>query len=304
MNRMIITREKEIGKGELSKMKAKKILITAVIATVAVIVLAGIAAASAGNVVSDWLTGEIVSLNEGGLKLADSENQEVYFEKSQEQNFDNPEAQFNKGLPYKFKTALAEGHVYQYEMFMNEDRLHDYRFLHAFSKTELEDAEFTEDYSRIVIQGNTYVIKWGYPGELNEIDRELPDMEEWTVILRVFTEENWKEGFEIYAREVFEGTRERIVFPIYEGRAAIYSNEDESFIRDLTEEEIRSAEISENGLFVRIGKEIYITTLRFDEDFQNVEEVRLKPQEGYKGDAGFQNPEEYKFFTIDEWMEG
>lgn len=57
--------------------------------------IAGAAVASAVNVVSDWLNRKIVSQNEGGLKLADPEVQEISAEVKQKQNSDDPEAQFS-----------------------------------------------------------------------------------------------------------------------------------------------------------------------------------------------------------------
>ena len=277
-------------------MKKKKIIITTAVLLVAIFLITVVVIAGTRNSAADYLNDKIVSQREDGMALIPEGTK-------QEEKEDDLAAQFNRELIYKYDTALSCGYVFQYEMFMNENMVKDYRFIRAFSDEELAGASFTDDYSHIIIGGESYVIKWGYPGQFRQADDNLLELDERTVILRVFTEENWKEGSEIFAREVFEGTKKNVVIPISEGRASFFSNEDDSFIRSITDEEISNAKISENGVFVDIKGDLYIVTYLFNESVTEVLEIRLRSREGYKGDAGFLNPDNYRFFTIDEWLE-
>ena len=273
-------------------MRKRKIALIISASFAAILLLTAAVSASIENIAENWLINKVVEQNKGGISIEKNKNEA------------DPEKKAYQALPPKYKKALESNYIYLYEMYADENNNHAYRYVRAFSEEELKDATFSDDYSRIIIQNKPYIIKWGYPGQLREEDDRLPEMDEWTVILRVFTEENWEKGNEIFAKEIFEGIKREVIIPISEGRAAIYSNEDESLIRTITDEEISIAKVSENGVFVIIDEATYIVNYSFNEDFTIVEEIRLRPRDGYKGDAGFQNPDDYKFFTISEWLEG
>lgn len=275
-------------------MKKKTALLITITVLVAVL-LGSAVVAGTGSPAEEHLNNKIVSQNRDGLRIINEQLEK-------ESDTSDTEAQFIKRLPEKFGNAVLNGYVYQYEMFLNNQMFHDYRFIRAFTEEELKEASFTDDYSRIVIQNETYVIQWGYPGQLPADDGNLPEMDEWTVILRVYTEDNWREGSEIFAKEVYEGNKRDVIIPISEGRASIYSNEDESFIRKLTDSEIAAAKISENGVFVNINGDLFIVTYQFNDDFTEVLEIKLRPRDGYNGDAGALDPGEYQYFTIEEWL--
>ncbi|MBQ9814333.1 MAG: hypothetical protein IJM53_01435 [Lachnospiraceae bacterium] len=109
--------------------------------------IAGVVAASTRNKAEDAINDTIVSRSEDGVKLIDEE---------QNGEKDELEEQFNKELISKYKNALSEGNIFLYEMVLNSDNLHDYRFIRSFTAEELDGATFSSDYSRIIIQGETH----------------------------------------------------------------------------------------------------------------------------------------------------
>ena len=47
---------------------------------------------------------------------------------------------------------------------------------------------------------------------------------------------------------------------------------------------------------------MYVVTYQFNDTFTEVTEIQLRPYDGYKGDAGFLNPDDYQYFSINEWL--
>ena len=249
------------------------------------------------NIVAKHLNEEIVTRNEDGIPLVHDEEEE----------HDDLEQQFDRSMIRNYNLALEKGYIFQYEEFLNEEMVHDYRFIKAFTADELENAEFSNDYSRIYINGEPYVIKWGYTGEHRLFSPEegelFPELlkDDFTVILRVFTEENWKEGREAFAREIFEGVKRDTIIPIVEGDVCIINNEDSS-ARDLTEEELNKMSINSNGTFAKIEDVYYVVTYDWNQETSSSDGIILRPLEGYPGDAQFVDPEKYPYFTIEDWM--
>lgn len=201
------------------------------------------------------------------------------------------------------KEALNAGYVYQFEKIeeYNEEwgvPLHGYRFVKAFSSEELDGAQFNDDYTWINIQGEDYFIMRNYIGDFRELDQNLPELEEWTSVLRVFSKENYENWPKIMADESTEYMKKFLAQPIYEGKVALYSNEDRSLIRTFTEDECHNAEISENFQVVRIAGELYMVTYIPEENGIDTKEIRLYPPEGYGGDAKTGGIDQLQFYTM------
>ena len=182
-------------------------------------------------------------------------------------------------------------------MYLNEENLHEYRFVRVFDSDELEKAFFKDDYSKLQIGNNDYYIKWGFPGQFKEADSELPDIDEWTVILRVFSEENWLESKRILAIEQHEGVKNGVAIPLSNGDIGIYSNDENVLVRTLSREELQNVLIAENGVFVKIEGETFIVNYTRDDD------IHLRPVEGYGGDAKMLDSEQYKYYSLNQWLE-
>lgn len=277
----------------------KRVVVMVVITTIAMLLMVAVVMASTGNIVTTQLTEKNEAIRNEGIQILADRNDSLYDQdkSSLQVNENDYIDQFNKMLIEKFNNALDQGFVYQYEMYLNEDNLHEYRFVHSFTKEELKGAKFEDNYSKINISGSSYYIKWGFPGQFKEEDAELPEIDEWTIILRVFTEENWLEGNRILAVEQHEAVKNNVIIPLLKDGINIVSNEDRSVIRSCSSEEIKSSLVSENGVFVKISDEIYVVNLTLEG--KNV----LRPFKGYGGDAGFLDPYSYKFYSLEEWMQ-
>ena len=223
--------------------------------------------------------------------------------------WDNYQKVYEQEVRMSCDEAVENGYVYLFEMILEYDEkwglpLHNYRYIKTFTPEELEGAQFNENYEWIKIQGENYHVMVSHVGDFNELDNEMPDLDWETRILRVFTEENYKEQAQIRAIEVLESIKKDLAIPIYEGRVAVYSNEDDSLIRTFTEEECHNAEISENFQVVKIAGELYMVTYKIADDHITTEEIRLRSPEGYKGDARTDGIEQYSFYTMDEFNIG
>ena len=223
--------------------------------------------------------------------------------------WDNYQKTYEQEVRNSCDEAVEKGYVYLFEMILEYDEewglpLHKYRYIKSFSPEELEGAQFNADYEWIKIQGENYHVMVSHVGDFKELDAGMPDLDWETRILRVFTEENYKEQAEIKATEGLEYIKKNLAIPIYEGRVAVYSNEDDSLIRTFTEEECHNAEISENFQVVRIAGELYMVTYKIADDHKTTEEIRLRSPESYKGDAKTEGIEQYNFNTMADFNIG
>ncbi len=223
----------------------------------------------------------------------------AHFEKQEEENAmlymqvepDEKEEPFKGGNV--FENALYYGYVEQVEMYINESGFHDYRSVRKISEEDLEGAYYNEDYTEMTIQGVKY-----HTMLQSKVFDEEEESEDFHLKVWVFSEESWSARSSLMAEEEKIGVIEWVVKPIMNGRAAIYNNdENNSFERNLTEEECANAQVSLRGDYVKLGEDIYVVT--------GIEDIYLWPIQGYQGnipvDEVTLNAE--SFFSIDEWME-
>ena len=244
-----------------------------------------------------------VAKHEENLNIDDLSNEQL------DALWDNYQNSYQQELRQSCDYAVAHGYVYLFEKVLeyNEEwglPLHDYNYIKAFTPEELEGAQFSDDYEWIKIQGENYHVMVSHVGDFNELDDEMPDLKWETRILRVFTEENYNKFAEIMTIEGLESIKKNLAIPIYEGRVAAYSNEDDSLIRTFSEEECHNAEISENSQVVKIAGELYMVTYKIDFDTHSTIEIRLKSPDGYRGDAKTEGIDQYKFYTMADFNIG
>ena len=149
--------------------KRKNIILVICISVSILIIMAVTVFAATGNIIEEHLAEKKESMSTEGLKnKSDVSSDSVMI--STDRGYDNNAEQYNSELIGKYNKAVADGFVFQYEMFLNEDYLHSYKFVKAFSQDELQTAVFEDDYSVININGTRYYVKWGYPGDFKEAD--------------------------------------------------------------------------------------------------------------------------------------
>ena len=243
------------------------------------------------------------------------------FQEPDQETDDLYEKEYLETIIPRYYRALETGKVFQFDyILVNDDTfgpVHSYEYVRQFTADDLKDAYFSEDYDWIRIDGENYYVKQSYLGAYNDIDDVLPDeLEQYynsgdpldttygysgdnIFILRIFSEKNWTEDRpEILAVEGVECIKTSIAVPISEGRVAIYSNEDQTLVRYLSEEECLSVEISWNGKAVRIGGEYYMITLGKSGQSDSFDEIHLFSPEGYGGDAGTDDLDSLNYYSL------
>lgn len=202
--------------------------------------------------------------------------------------------------------ARDAGTIYQYEMYLDTTtNYHSYRKIGNFTSAELENAIFNDGYTEMTIDGITYRIVVGYASKGSEYENsenEIPAI--WA-----FSLEHWNnERSQIVAEESYLYTRNRVVIPISEGNVAVYANDkpnSDTLVKEFTEDEYMNAEISLNGFYVRIDREMYVVNYDVDpETYELTGHIRLRPIEGYTGDCPTdeESINQQPFFTIEEWL--
>ena len=279
--------------------KQKKAIITICITIGAILVMVITVMAATSNPIVEKLA-EKKRMQSGDVRKIESGSSDN--SNSEEYDLQEMKTQFNNELIKQYELAVDKGYVYQYEIYLDENNAHNYRFLHAFSSDELASAIFEDSYSILRINESRYYVKWGYLGDYGEADADLPSIEEGAIILRVFSEDNWNERNEILAQEMYLWVKNTVVNPIAVGDIAQLSNSDNSIEHIFTKDEVQGALVSENGIFVKINDDVYVINYVRDESGNNGKKIVLKSLEGYMGDAKVLDPDSYQFYPISEWL--
>lgn len=281
--------------------KHKKTILVICTVIAALIIISGAAMAMSDSIVVQ-LTQKNASVLNDGIRLVTSDSLTDGTDLIKDSSAKERISQYDLALIERYEEALKAGYVYQYEMYLDDNYMHRYRYIGEFSDSELEEALFEDEYSVLNIRGNRFYIQWGYPGQFKEADSYLPELNDKTLILRLFSDENWMERSEILAKEQYAYIKNNIALPLYEEGTVLCSSFDNSIVRRFSDDEIQKALISENGVFVMFDDEIYVINRNLTDP--DIPEILLRSQKDYAGDAASLNPEEYRFFSIDEWMEG
>ena len=132
------------------------------------------------------------------------------------------------GTPFDIKAAYTEardkGHIYPYQICLNEEDYHTYERTGIFDEEDLKNSMFNDDYTEITIDGETYHLEMSYKQQEDEPKDQC--------VLWAFPMNNWEQRSEIFAKETMLWTKKGTVIPLVEGKFKVYDNINDELIPD------------------------------------------------------------------------